>query len=243
MTSSSRNLRIQARARRFGALFLFLTSALLLFFGLACATSAPTAAGVADESFDGLVRVEGARVATAFIDPEADFSVYRRVMILEPHVAFRSNWQRDQNRSGNRAVRDGDMERIKADMAALFKEVFTSVLQAKDGYEVVETAGTDVLLLRPAIIDLDVTVPEPLTSGRTHTFTATTGSATLYIELYDSVTGAILGRAADRRDVRAAGGTVTWSSRVKNVADARRMLRRWANQLRDFLDQHYSAAN
>ena len=46
--------------------------------------------------WDGLVAIEESRVHAAFINPEADFSVFERVAILDPHVAFRSNWQRDQ---------------------------------------------------------------------------------------------------------------------------------------------------
>ncbi len=49
-------------------------------------------------SFDGLVAVEGSRVHMEYIDPDADFSVFHRVAILDTHVAFRSNWQRDQDR-------------------------------------------------------------------------------------------------------------------------------------------------
>ena len=48
-------------------------------------------------SFDGLVAIEESNVHMAYIDPNADFSVFQRVAILEPHVAFRSNWQRDQD--------------------------------------------------------------------------------------------------------------------------------------------------
>ena len=76
-------------------------------------------------SFDGLVVVEGSRVHMAYIDPDADFSVFHRVAILDPHVAFRSNWQRDVNRSRSRNVRTSDIERIKEDGAGLFKDVFT----------------------------------------------------------------------------------------------------------------------
>ena len=46
--------------------------------------------------FDNLVPVKDAQAGMAYIDPSADFSVFKRVMILEPFVAFRSNWQRDQ---------------------------------------------------------------------------------------------------------------------------------------------------
>ena len=194
----------------------------------------------ANTSFDGLVPVEGASVAMAYIDPEADFSVFTRVMILEPFVAFRSNWQRDQNRGRGRNISARDMERIKADVASMFREVFTQNLQADDGFEVVDEADYDVLLIRPAIIDLDITAPD-VAVGRTRTFSASAGQATLYIELFDSVTGTIIGRAADAQAARSGGGTMTWNNRVMNRAEGRRMFSGWANQLRSFLDQHYTA--
>ena len=188
-------------------------------------------------TFDNLVAVEESAVAMAYIDPDFDFSVFKRVAILEPLVAFRANWQRDQNRGSARQVSARDMERIKEDVATLFERVFTERLEAAD-YEVVDTAGDDVLILRPAIIDLDVTAPDTRTAGRSRTFATSTGAATLYIELFDSITGKIVGRAADRRAVRSPG-TISWSNSVTNTADARRMIGRWADQLVAFLDSHY----
>ena len=190
-------------------------------------------------SFDNLKRIEDARVAVAYIDPKADFSVFQRVAILDPLVAFRSNWQRDQNRNRSRRVSARDMERIKADVAALFKDVFTEALEANNGFEIVDETGHDVLILRPAIIDLDITAPDTMSAGRSRSFTASAGAATLYVELFDSVSGQIIGRAADRRTARQAGGMMTWSNRVTNTSEARRMIRRWANKLREFLDEHY----
>jgi hypothetical protein len=177
-------------------------------------------------------------MSMAYIDPEADFSVFKRVAILEPFVAFRSNWQRDQNRSRSRNITARDMERIKSDVATLFERVFTERLEAA-GYEVVDGANEDVLLVRPAIIDLDITAPDTRTAGRSRTFTASTGAATLYIQLFDSLSGDIIGRAADRQAVRRAGGTITWSNSVTNTADARRMIGGWADNLVTFLEAHY----
>jgi hypothetical protein len=191
-----------------------------------------------DITFDNLVPVKDPTVSMAFIDPDADFSVFKRVAILEPFVAFRSNWQRDQNRGRSRNINARDMERIKADVATLFERVFTERLEAA-GYEVVDGANEDVLLLRPAIIDLDVTAPDTRTAGRSRTFTASTGAATLYIQLFDSVSGDIIGRAADRQAARRAGGAVNWSNSVTNTADARRMMGGWADSLVGFLDAHY----
>jgi hypothetical protein len=215
----------------------FLTTALIML--LVCVS--PISADETTELFSNLVPVEDPRVAMAYIDPEADFSVFKRVMILDTFVAFRSNWRRDQNR-GTRGTRVSarDMDRIKGDVATLFNEVLAETLQANDGYDVVAEPGDDVLLIRAAIIDLDITAPDTGSAGRTRSYTASSGAATLYIELYDSVSGQIVGRAADRQAARGSGGWMTWTNRVTNTADARRVFRGWADRLREFLDSHYS---
>jgi len=217
------------------AVFVLVFTGLLLGMG----SSPPVVDETDNRTFDDLVPVEDANVDMAYIDPAADFSVFERVMILDPMVAFRSDWQRDQNRSRSRRIKASDMERIKADVAALFKQVFTERLEADGGFEVVDMAGDDVLLIRPAIIDLDISAPDVATTGRSRTFTSTTGAATLYMELFDSISGDIIGRAADRREIRNNAGRLSWSNKVTNIRDARRMFGRWADLLRDFLDRHY----
>jgi len=213
----------------------------LVFVPLSCFASMGFAQEEEGISFDGLVPVEDARVASAFIDPDADFSVFRRFAILDTYVAFKSNWQRDQNssRRGSNRISASDMEGIKADVARIFKEVMIERMEANDGFEVVDFADDDVLLLRPAIIDLVVTAPDIPTAGRSQTYAASTGAATLYIELFDSVTGEIIGRAIDRQGARRGGGTISWTSSVTNMAEARRIFGRWADQLRSFLEEHY----
>jgi len=197
--------------------------------------------GGADETWDGLVAIEGAESASVFIDPEADFSVFHRVSILEPHVAFRSNWQRDVNRSRSTNVRASDVERIQADVAELFLAVFTERLEAA-GYDVVNYVGEDVLILRPAIIDLDITAPDVRSAGRSRNYTTTTGAATLFLELFDSMSSDLIGRAVDRRTAGRRGGFATQSNRVTNRADARREFQVWADRLIEFLDQSYLKA-
>ncbi len=188
-------------------------------------------------TFDNLVAVEESNVAKAYIDPDADFSVFSRVQIMSPHVAFRTNWKRDQNRSRSRSVRARDMDRIKEDVATQFERVFAERLEAA-GYTIVEAAGEDTLVIRPAIINLDVTAPDTRSAGRSRSYVASAGSATLYMQLWDGMSGEILGRAADSRAARS-GGQVTWANSVTNNAEARRLFGRWADQLVDFLGKHY----
>ncbi|MEE4191815.1 MAG: DUF3313 family protein [Halieaceae bacterium] len=194
-----------------------------------------------DTTFDNLVRVEDAKVAGVFIDPDADFSIYKRVDILEPYVAFRANWQRDQVRSNpaNR-VSSSDMDRIRTAAGELLMDVFIEALEANQGYTVVDHPGDDVLVLRPAIIDLDISAPDNRGAGRSNSFSTTAGAATLYIELFDGASGKIIGRAIDRRVASRPGGQMQWSNSVTNTSDARRMFRVWADRLREFLDSHYS---
>jgi hypothetical protein len=209
---------------------------LVFFFSASMAMAEEESDGL---SFDGLKALEETRVAMAYIDPEADFSVFTRVSILEPHVAFRSNWRRNQNRSrSSRRVSTSDMDRIKRDVGALFKDEFTSRLESR-GFEVVNYADEDVLVLRPAIIDLDVSAPDTMSGSRSRTYTASVGAATLYIELFDSTSGAIVGRAADRRTARNGAGFATRANRVTNRAAASREFRVWADKLIDFLESHY----
>ena len=192
----------------------------------------------AQTTWDGLVEVEQSAMHAAFINPDADFSVFTSVGILDAHVAFRSNWQRDQNRSRSRNIRTSDMERIKVSVADLFNDVFTERLEAA-GYEVVNYTGEDVLVLRPAILDLDITAPDTQRAGRSRTYAASTSAATLLLELFDSVSGQIVGRGVDRRTAGRSGGFATVSNRVTNTAAARREFGVWADKLIEFLDAHY----
>ena len=120
--------------------------------------------------------------------------------------------------------------------ALFLNGVFVDVLEEND-YPVVTAAGADVLLVRPAIINLDVAAPDLRTAGRTTVYSASAGQATLYVELYDSVTAQILARATDRKADRNTG--VRWampSSSVSNQADATKALKHWAGLLVKALD-------
>ena len=121
-------------------------------------------------------------------------------------------------------------------MAEAFREVFIEELTENDGYELVDAPAEGVLLIRPAIIDLEASAPDTRSAGRSYTFVDSAGAATLYIELYDSVTGEILARAVDRKADRS-HGTMQWASQVSNRSDAKRILRTWAGWLRERMDE------
>jgi hypothetical protein len=106
----------------------------------------------------------------------------------------------------------------------------------ENGYSVVNEAGADVLLVRPAIINLDVVAPDVQKAGRSRSYSASAGEATIYVELYDSVTSQILARASDRKGNRS---SVSWAmsrTSVSNTADFTRGLKYWAELLVDALN-------
>ena len=156
-------------------------------------------------------------------------------MIIDVGVGFKKNWRKDYNRderSLQLQVSQSDADKIKQRVADEFKTVFTNEL-TKAGYEVsnynLDLAAHDILVLRPAIMDLVVTAPDTGAAGSGRAFTASAGAMTLYLEFHDSVTSALLGRVVDRK----ADNSSTWSmsSRVTNKADADRIFRQWAGQL------------
>ena len=188
-------------------------------------------------SHDGLELVQGTKVDTAYLLPGAELSGYSKIILLEPHIAFKKNWKRHHNRSSSNRVTDRDMERMIERGKELFTRVFTLELE-EGGYPVVKEAAQDVLLVRPAIINLDVTAPDVNKPGRSRTYTASAGEATLFVELYDSISGQILVRAFDRkvdrhRDIR----WTSVSNRGTNTQDASRAFRHWAGLLVKALDR------
>jgi len=193
---------------------------------------------------DGLQRVIDSKAAIAYIKPDADFSRYNKFIILDCYVAFKKDWQKKYNRdqrSASGRVNDKDMERMRNDMAEAFREVFVKELIEKGGYELVDEPAGDALLLRPAIIDLEVSAPDTRSATRSYTFVDSAGAATLYIELYDSVSGEILARAIDRKADRS-HGRMQWASKVTGRADAKRILRTWAGWLRERMDEVHGKA-
>jgi hypothetical protein len=187
---------------------------------------------------DGLHRVPDSKMAIVYAEPGADLAQYKRIQLLDAYVAFKKNWARDQrSRSADKLrVNSRDVEKIKGDLAKEFQTVFKKTLE-DGGYEVVDEAAEDVLLVRPAIINLDVNAPDTMSAGRSRTYTSTAGEMTLYIEIYDSVTGDLIAKALDRKADTSRQGYYTWTNSVTNSAAAKRILGGWASILLDALNE------
>jgi len=215
----------------------------LVMLGLAAAPFAALAESEPPEvSLEGLELVEKDRRGELYADPGIDWSVYDKIQLDKATVAFRKNWQRDQNRFQSFKVKASDMERIKTSLSELFDTVFTEELTGDGGYEISDESGDNVMRIKPRIVDLDVYAPDTRTAGMTRSYTESAGRMTLKLEIYDSLTGDLIATASDRREAPRRG-YMQWTTSVTNNAEARRMLQRWARDLRERLDKARTSTN
>jgi hypothetical protein len=194
------------------------------------ALSAPAAAATPGP-WESLVQVKSKRADAVYLLPGADFRPYTKVMLDPTEVAFKKGWQRQYNSStrglGTR-ISDEDMmqgaNEVREGFERIFAETFTEA-----GYQVVNQAGPDVLKIRTAVVNLVVAAPDKPTAGRNYVFSVDAGEATLILEARDSMTGALLGGAADRRAVgdTTGGFSATRRTSVSNKADFESMFKRW----------------
>jgi len=188
----------------------------------------------------GLHLVHDSKLKAVYLKPGAEFSGYKRVKILDSYVAFRKHWRRDHNETNPLSVSSSDMDKIKKLVAEEFHKVFVKELE-KGGYSVVDETGDDVLLLRPAIINLDVEAPDTMSAGMNRTFAASAGSMTLYLELYDSAASDLIATVVDPEVARDYGRFMA-QNRVTNLQAADEILKKWADTLRDYLDHAHKTA-
>ncbi len=203
---------------------------LVVLTAAACATPTP----VPEVTSDGLQLVKHSKVARLYTRPGANLAPYDSVMLLDCFVAFEKHWREDHWDQAQR-VTPKDMDEIKKELSLEFAKVFSKELE-KGGYAIVDEPAANVLLVRPALIDLVINAPDTMDAIDEQTFAASAGSMTLYAELYDSHTSALIARVMDRR-AATQGGAIMWQNGVTNKAAADQLLRHWARLLRERLDE------
>jgi len=218
--------RVLTDARALGAVLVLLCSATV--------GAAEPAPAVSD---DGLHLYKQTKERVAYVRPGATFTQYKRVALLDCYVEFSQTWLKNYNRDQrdpSRRIKDSDLDRAKTDLQKSFKKIFTEELQKDGRYQVTDSGGPDVLVLRPALINIQVNAPDLMSAGRSATYVESAGAMTLYLELWDSVSNTILARVTD--------GSVdpdTYRQRASSVTNrsaADRMMRNWADELRKRLD-------
>ena len=82
-------------------------------------------------------------------------------------------------------------------MALAFHEELVAELVERGGFTLAEAPAPDVLLIAPAITELDITAPDAGSTPGTRSFVRTAGSMTITMELRDAASGVTVGRIID----------------------------------------------
>jgi hypothetical protein len=214
-----------------------ITAGLLVMFAIEGAPSLAASDPPPEVSQDGLHLTKQTRTRLVYLKPGATFTQYTRVAIVDCLVEFSKSWLQDYNKSTrdlSRQIDASDLERAKTSLSAQFKTIFTDELSRKGGYQIATEAAPDVLVLRPALINIEVNAPDLMTPGRSVTYAESSGQMTLFLELWDSATNVVLARVITAQADSNSYGRRT--SSVTNKAAADRIIRGWARELRERLD-------
>ena len=120
-------------------------------------------------SHDGLHLMKGTKLQAVYMKPGASLEAYDKVALLACFVAFNKNWQRnynDETASLMDRISDKDMKNIRDKLAQEFNKVFTEVL-TKGGHQMVTEGGSGVLIIQPAIVNLEVPEKDTMSQGET----------------------------------------------------------------------------
>jgi hypothetical protein len=191
-----------------------------------------------EKTHDGLELQHDTEGAVVYWRPDATLEGYSKVYLVDAAVAFHKNWKGDMSsrsaRGASGRITSTDMESIKSTLADEFRAIFVDELENNGGFEIVDELGEDVLLIKPAIVNLYITAPDIRNTQRSGAMIRSAGEMTLYLEFYDGYTGQIFGRVLDRQ-VDDKGDIMISANRVTNKRDADKMLRSWAVQLREHM--------
>ena len=207
---------------------------------VACSTAPPAIqqGPDAETSFDGLNRVDNAQADEAWARPDFDISQYSKLLLVSEGFEYRQVSNR--GRTTTERSRGGPYyldERRREAFETLVGEVFREEMGQIENWEFTTEPGPDVLMVRGALLDIVTFVPDlRAMTGNTDLFITRVGEATLVLELRDSQSGTILARSIDRRAAERMGGQMMNANTVTNAAEVRRLIRFWAQRLRDGLD-------
>jgi uncharacterized membrane protein len=210
-------------------------AAVLILVGCSSEPTIQTGPG-AETTFDGLVRIDNARFAAAWIDPEIDVKQYNKIIPGGAEFEFRAAQKVSASaaRHGNQSefwISDANKQRL----AELVSEVFAEELQKSKYFTLAEEPGPDTLIVTGALHDIVSKVP-PEDVGRSEIWLRSLGEATLVIELRDSLSNEVIYRAVERRAVENVGSQMIRTNTATTWAEVRRWARRWAVSLREGLD-------
>ena len=179
---------------------------------------------------DGLVRVPSRAAGGVYRAPGAPFHQYKRFIVEPMTVDFIEDWQKK-----HKEVSEREIQRMRDESRRNFLEEFTRVLIEEGGYTLADAPGEDVMLLAPALTELDVPAPEN-DMVDTRMLSPRRPSMTLTGEMRDSLTGKLVGRVIVIEPGEHYGANeLRPANRVTNAHELRLVFGKWVRMLREAL--------
>lgn len=201
-----------------------------LVLGLTMVLASTLTQAAQDVTEDGLVRVPSSRKISVYRAPEVPFHRYQRIVIAPIPVVFRKTWIRE-----NHELRPEEIDRMKEEFAAAFREVLVEELVERGGYELAETVGPDTLRVEPYVLNVNIVAPQAGAEARSHTYVRTGNSMKVAIELRDAASTVIVGRII--QVVQPQEWTIPqFASKVSNLSEVRSRLADTARYTREALN-------
>ena len=181
-----------------------------VFLALALASCGST-------TYESFRPVQNRNVDIAYVNVNADFSQYSRLMIEDMGIFYPSN----------SSLSDADIAKVRA----AFQNAFRRQLA---GYEIVEKPASDVVIVTGSLVDLrDAAVTELPDIHRDINKILEPGKLTFMIEMRDSKSDSVLLRAADTEKSPELDQPENADANSEEVLAAAEY---WAQLFRNFLD-------
>ena len=202
---------------------LTIATTFFIMFLTACAGPAPVPE-------PGLEILQHARNEEMQVAPDIDWDSYTKIILHNAPVAFRENWQRDQERIKGSAIREESIEMFKTNVSDQLSKVMRKRITERGDYELTGESGPGVMSFQPNIVDLDIRGPGWVQDSILESMTNSRGSMTIEVVIRDSVTDKLLAVAwQDQSDPQE--GYMEMTNTVNNTVAFRLMMQRWNDWL------------
>jgi hypothetical protein len=177
-------------------------------------------------NWGGLVLVPAKSVDYLYLRPQADFRPYTAIVLDPPEVSFRKGWQKNMNKSrpGLKRVSDAEVRRVIDQAQGKLRSTFERSFQ-QSGLQIVPAPAGNALRVFVGIANVAVEAPEM--RGRASSYSNSAGRAVLVVEVRDSLSGELLGRAVDHGYAGDSLTGATWRSSISNWADFQHLFDEW----------------
>ena len=215
----------------------YLASVAMLSLVAACSSTPEVQTGDGAEVIgDNLHRVDNSKADVAYIDPDADFGKYTKVMIRPLGV---NKIEVIQPSKTGTSMSRRDWELTDADKQMLqdtFHSAMLKNLQDKGDFPLVNEPGDDVLEIGAMITAIAPSAAKDdgrsRAMGRSYVITDGSGAIAVAVAFGDSETGEVLALIKDSRSSSSHWGL---NNSVTNKADVQRMFNSWAMQINSSL--------